>query len=183
MITKNEQKVLDALYILKIMTSSQIRRAFFKSQPSQNRSCNKLISKNLIYKYLKSNNREILYHSKKNIPEHRIQHTLILSEFYVVCLEKNIEILYFETDYKIDNVIADGYIILKYNNMEYEFLIEVDYGKTFTYKKYYKLKNKDIYFPPIICITDKFIPNNITLEHIRLKTSMENFDNFIKFLE
>ena len=65
MITKNEQKVLDALYILKIMTSSQIRRAFFKSQPSQNRSCNKLISKNLIYKYLKSNNREILYHSKK----------------------------------------------------------------------------------------------------------------------
>ncbi|CEQ01706.1 Uncharacterised protein [[Clostridium] sordellii] len=201
-LTDRDKNILSFLDNHSLITSSQIQRIFNMSTTIQHQRLNKLIEcipnlKKVRYDPMENifvNNRhtDLLknenYYYLNRKPKNII-HEILINEFYIKLLEQskifNFEILEFNCKYLIEvddfRVKPDVYILIKYQDVEYEYLLELENNKYFNCDKYYALEQRGYILPTIIICTDrkvKFYLKNT--EYIRIKLCMSNLMNFIK---
>lgn len=200
-ITNRDEQILQFLEDHTLITSSQIQRIFDMSQVVQSRRMNKLVksipnlkqSKFSPYYNLFSefNNKDLLKNENfyyLNRKPKNVMHEILMNEFYINLIEKsnmfNFEVLKFDCKYTIEKngvrVKPDAYILIRYDNMEYEYLFELENNKSFNCKKYYLLEKNDVFLPTIIIYTDRRINFYLkNTDHIKIRMNMHNFNDFL----
>lgn len=177
---KRDMELIETLNTLKVLTSSQIQRLFFDNlQPAQSRRCKQLVN----HKHIKCCNQgvwqENLYYIKKK-PTQQLKSMLLLSEFYVLLKENNVNINYFQREYIIPhtNIRCDAYMIFERDDFEYEIIIEVDLTHWDGWK-YEKELMKGTKFPPLIYISPCKRKYNENLEAYYIKKDFSNFKDIL----
>ncbi|MGL5348303.1 MAG: hypothetical protein ACRDA3_13215 [Peptostreptococcaceae bacterium] len=184
--TDRDNEIIETLKTLKIMTSSQIQRLFFTSQPLQCRRCKKLVDNKKIKSYRDDRNpfAETRFYYKRK-PTQQERSMLAISEFYVrLKTSPNLEIIDFQREYSVEvckgfTIRPDAKVVVKYEDMEYEFFIEVDNTKRLSVDKYYKALKNGYYPPTIISISNHPMKNYNCLDIIRLDMELNNFNKLI----
>lgn len=197
-LTNRDEQIIYYMKNIGCISSSQIQRLFNMKQEYQSRRMSKLmnefpikkISYNPIHNFFDNNKallkNENLFYMGRKIK--CIEHDLLLNEFYIKLLQMskdlNYEIVEYNTKYKINVdgfiVIPDVRVILKYNNIEYEYLVELENNKSFNYKKYYALEQRKYICCPILVISNRRIQNYCSnLELIKIKLNLSDIDKFI----
>lgn len=200
-LTDRDKSILDFLENHSLITSSQVQRIFNMSQTVQSKRLNKLVECIPNLKKNKYEPYENLFRSKRNWedllkhenyyylnrkPKNEV-HEILINEFYIKLLERSetfgYEILEFDCKYLIEvdgfRVRPDAHIIIKYKNVEYEYLLELENNKSFNCDKYYALEQKGVILPTIIICTDRRIRFYLkNTEYIRVKLCMSDFMNF-----
>lgn len=160
-ITDRDKMIKEFLEVVQIADTKTIHTIFFSNTSMRN--AQKRLKQLVDFRFIKSYRENMLeqnvYYSRykpKNI-KHKIVFSQLLGEFK----QQNIEVLKYLTPFKIDNVIADGLIIIKVNDKVKIYFVEVERTKKLNVKKYedlyYSRKYKDKFplMPSILCITDK----------------------------
>lgn len=201
-LTDRDKAILFFLENHSLITSSQVQRIFDMIPSNQRRRMNQLVEcipqlkKNKYEPYnnlfrTKRNYEDLLkyenYYYLNRKPKNEV-HEVLINEFYIKLLEGSkmygYEILEFNCKYVIDMddfiVRPDAYILIKYQDVEYEYLLELENNKSFNCEKYYALEKRGYIIPTLIICTDrkvKFYLKNT--EYIRVKLCMSNFINFM----
>lgn len=179
-LTDRDREILETLDVLRVMTSSQIQRLFFTTQPGCARRLKQLTNHKII-KVHKEQFQENIYYRKKLLNQQR-KSGLLLSEFYVLCKTNNVNIVEFKREYEIPNtkIRADGRMIVRINNIDYEFLIEVNLTH-FDGWKYEKLL-PNMKFSPIISISPCKRKYSELLETYHIKQDFKNMKDILPLL-
>lgn len=196
-ITNRDLKIIEFIEKNGIISSSQIQRLFNLEQRYQSKRMN-FLTKEFPIKKLKYNPTHNFYEQGKQLLKNEnvyyigrkprsIEHDLLLNEFYIKLLDMQkagYKILLYDTKFKINVddfvVIPDARIIIEYDGVEYEYLIELENNKSFNYKKYYALEQKGYICCPVLVITNRLVKNYCkNLELIKIKLNLSNIDNFI----
>lgn len=178
-----DQELLDTLDILKVMTSSQIERLFFKYKESQCRRCKQLVNNKKMKCYREGFGKPMIYYRKRK-PTQQIKSMLIVSEVYVMLHELGYNVKDFQREYSVpitDNftIRPDGHFLIAKDGIEYEFFIEVDNCKKFSSEKYYRAMKEGYYAPPILSISNR--PRQIYegMEVLKIRLDLSNFKEVI----
>lgn len=121
----------------------------------------------------------IYYVKKRSI---NWKHKIIFSQLLANLKLQNIEVLKYRTPYQIENVIADGLIVVKFDDEVKIYFVEGERKKKFDLDKYIKLyysrKWKEIFpiFPSILLITDNNYKTVQVLNIIRCSWSLEDLN-------
>ena len=108
------------------------------------------------------------------------KHKIVFSQLLAQLKLNNITILKYRTPFKIDQVIADGFIAININGKNKIYLVEVERTKSFNTNKYlelyYSRKWKELFpvFPSILVITDKTIKTHNRLDIKQCKLNMND---------
>lgn len=169
-ITNRDLEIIEFIEKNGIISSSQIQRLFNLEQRYQSKRMNFLI-KEFPIKKLKYNPAHNFYDQSKQLLKNEnvyyigrktksIEHDLLLNEFYIKLLDMEkvgYKILLYDTKFKINVddfvVIPDARIIIEYDGVEYEYLIELENNKSFNYKKYYALEQKGYICCPVLVLS------------------------------
>ena len=183
-LTPRDEAIIEFLNEVKVADTQTLCNIFFngKLRASQ------LRLKALVdYKYIKVYRENVIsqniYYVKRKPTQ--IKHSLILSKFIGELYKLGIEVLKIRVPLKVGNIIADGFIAIKYNNEPKIFLVEVENTKYFDTGKYIELKQTREYkskfpvMPSIICISDKNNKTDDKLDVIFLKTDLSDMENLI----
>jgi len=183
-LTPRDEAIIEFLNEVKVADTQTLCNIFFngKLRASQ------LRLKALVdYKYIKAYRENVIsqniYYVKRKPTQ--IKHSLILSKFIGELYKLGIEVLKIRVPLKVGNIIADGFIAIKYNNEPKIFLVEVENTKYFDTGKYIELKQTREYkskfpvMPSIICISDKNNKTDDRLDIIFLKTDLSDIENLI----
>lgn len=192
--TKRDMDIIRFIEKHKVVNSSQLKRIFNLTDSTLSRRMNFIVSNSDIKKYryvpqmnwydnkykelIPNNN--IYYWKKKPT---NIMHTLLVNEVYLYLIDK-FDIIEFEIEYPIiyeDIVVrADIYISFKYNNYEWDYLIEIENSKSFCSNKYLKLQEGNIILPKIIVLSDRKIYNKTKYDVIKGKLNLSDLEKKIK---
>ena len=173
--TKRDKEIISYIERHKVVNSSQLKRKFNLSDVTLCRRM-KFITENSEvkkYRYIPQIN---FYDSKykEMIPNENI--------YYWKRKPKNI--VHSKLEYPIiyeDVVVrADICFSFKYNEKEWQYLVEVEVSKSFNYSKYLKLQQGNISLPKIIVLSDRRVYNKTNYEIIKGRLNLSNLENKIK---
>ncbi|WP_297136390.1 hypothetical protein [Terrisporobacter sp.] len=105
---------------------------------------------------------------------------IVFSQLLAELKTKEIEILKYRCPLKCGNVIADGFIAIRVDNINKIYFVEVERTKKLDIDKYielyYSRKWKEVFpiMPSILCITDSKVKNNSRLDIKSCKLNLEN---------
>lgn len=183
-LTQRDEDIIDFLTQVKCADTQTLCNIFFDGKLRAAQLRLKALSD---YKYLKYYRENIIspnvYYVKRKPTQ--IKHSLILSRFIGMLYAAGIEVIKYKIPLKVGNIIADGFICLRYGGDVKIFLIEVENAKYFNTKKYIELKESGAWkeklplMPPVIVITDKKVKTDPTLDIITLKTDLSNLENLL----
>ena len=115
--TERDIQVLNFINLVGMCRTEHIRNLFFQglTNTTWDRRANKLYE----YKQLKRfrggiYNREYIYYIENKPNERLLRHDMYITELVYKLLLLGVEILYVERNIQLGNVIADGYIIIRY---------------------------------------------------------------------
>lgn len=184
---ERDKKILQFIEQMKACDSTHISRIFFKdisTGPTKSRArLTKLTDNGAIKRSRTYINERYIYYIKK--PQ-QIRHKLILTEAYTR-LSELCEIVEFIPEFKIGDIRADAFVILKVNGATKTYFFEVEISHNpFNWKKY-----KDLYesglvqkqlgvFPTIVGITDKRITPEGDFKSIIIRTDLNNISEVLK---
>lgn len=123
-------------------------------------------------------NRYIYYTSKA-----QLQHKLIRTELYLRMKQGPGNILNFATEYTIDNVRADAFVIYECLKKVYLMFVEVQTSNNpVDLAKYESLffARKFPVFPRLVVVTDKKVENNSRLTVKIIPTNLSNWEDCLK---
>lgn len=179
--TQRDNDIIQAITTLKALTSTQIERLFYSSQPAQATRCKQLVNHKKL-KRLRVNNWTpyVYYIGKKPV---QLQSILAISEFYTLCITSGLNVTYIEREKRYEfnegkfTLVPDAYINIEVDGVEYEFFIEVDNTKELSTAKYYRAYVEYGFLPPpVISISDRKRRNIFEgLEIIKLKLNLTDF--------
>ena len=180
-LTQRDREIIQAVTILKALTSTQIERLFYSSQQAQSKRCKELVNHKKLKRFRINNWTPYIYYIGKKPAQ--IQSILAISEFYTLCIENNLNVTYVEREkrYEFDEgkfvIVPDALIVIECDGVEYEFFIEVDNTKELSTSKYYRAYMEYGFLPPpVISISDRKRRNVFDgLEIIKLKLNLSNF--------
>ena len=191
-LTQRDIQIIEFLKEFRVASTSDLMVLFNFNQPNINRRMKQLMEEfknikkieyNPTYNFYndkykcKLKNENVYYWKKKS---KAIEHDLLINKVYIelMQLQEDFIIKEFKREYRIITdsftVIPDAYILIEYKNKEYEYLLELENNKDFSYKKYYKLEQEGILVPPLIVCTNRRVVNyckNLEIIKIRLDTS------------
>lgn len=197
MLTNRDIAIINKIEEFRLLSSSQIQKLFNMTQSKVSKRMNEIvdnIKEIKKYRYNPTNNfytnkynpilkNENVYYWKKKPTA--IMHDLLVNETYLYLIDR-FNIISFEKEYRISMddefvVRADVYMILEYENKEYEFLLEVENNKSFNNYKYNKLIEQGYICPPIIVVSDRKVCNsNRNIEIIKSRLNLSDLENKLK---
>lgn len=180
-ITERDKKIKKFLEDVQIADTKTLSILFFSNTSLRN--CQKRLKQLVEIKYIKCYRENVLsqniYYSKYK-PKN-IKHKIIFSQLLGRLKEEGIEILKYRCPFPIGDVIADGLIVIKKNNIVKVYFVEVERTKKLNTTKYeglyYSRKWKEIFpiMPSILVITDKKIEiDNKILDINKINYNLEN---------
>lgn len=180
-ITDRDKMIKEFLEEVQIADTKTLHSLFFTNTTMRN--CQKRLKQLVDIRFIKVYRENMLsqnvYYAKykpKNIP-----HKIVFSQLLSKLKQDNIEVLKYRTPFKIDNVIADGLIVIRLNDEVKIYFVEVERTKNLNVKKYEELyyqnkyKEKFPIMPSILCITDKKI--NTDHSALKIKTCKIDLNN------
>lgn len=204
-LTSTDKAILETIKEFGLLSTSQIERLFSMSKRNVYNRMNFLMSEFNVKKVQynpslnfysndykqKLRNENVYYLGRK--PK-SIEHDLLMNEWYITLIELadrySFTIKEYKREYKIVKdiededypfvVIPDAYLLIEYDGEEYEYLVELENQKGFSYKKYYKLEELGVLVPPVIVITNRRVINGCKyLQVIKLHLNMDNVNKFV----
>ena len=200
-LTNRDIQIIEFLKEFRVVSTSDLMELFNFNQSSVNRRMKQLMEEfkdikkidyNPTYNFYndkyecKLKNENVYYWKRKS---KSIEHDLLINKVYMELLNnKDFVIKEFKREYKITlddfTVIVDGYILIEYRGREYEYLLELENNKNWSYKKYYKLEQEGIILPPLVICTNRRIVNYCkNLEIIKIKLNLSDIDKWLKDFE
>ena len=184
-LTDRDKQIIEFLNDFKCATTTAIANMFFNRslRPTQRRL--KYLRE---HGYIKSYQANILsenIHYIKKRPS-QLQHSLILSSFISELKKSDIEILKYKVSYKLENIIADCFLAVRYKDKNHIYFIECENTKSFNLSKYEELyfnrKWKEVFpiFPGIIVISDRVVKKSNSFNVIDIKLDFRDIDNLLK---
>lgn len=183
-LTPRDEAIIEFLNEVKVADTQTLCNIFFNGKLRASQLRLKALAD---YKYIKVYRENVIsqniYYVKRKPSQ--IKHSLILSRFIGELYKSGIEVLKIKVPLKVGNLIADGFIAIRYNEEPKIFLIEVENTKYFDTCKYIELKQTREYkskfpvMPSIICISDKNNKTDDRLDVVFLKTNLSNIENLI----
>ena len=186
-LTDRDYKIIEFIKDFKAATTSTIADMFFPSLRTAQRRLKYLVEHGYIKAYQEHITLEKIYYINKRPSQ--LKHSLILSSFIAELKKANIEILKYKVQFKLGNTIPDCLLVLRYNNKNYIYLVEVENTKAFNVKKYEDLyysrayKDKLPAFPSIVVISDRTVKKSDKFDVIDIKLDFSNIDKFIDKLK
>lgn len=164
-LTERDNKVLDLIAYFRYASLSQIVRAYYNGHKQSYNLARRRLTKLVDAGYMKrerSNiNAEYVYYMKKN---NQMNHSLILTEFYIKLLETDAEVDAFFVEKPYGSMRPDAMVIAGWEDLTHYFFVEVhisnnpfnqqkyiDYYKSREWKRYFPL------YPKIIILSDRRI--------------------------
>ena len=196
-LTNRDIQIIEFLKEFRVASTSDLMELFNFNQSGINRRMKQLMEefkdiKKIDYrptynfyndKYeCKLKNENVYYWKRKS---KSIEHDLLINKVYMELLNnKDFVIKEFKREYRITlddfTVIVDGYILIEYRGREYEYLLELENNKNWSYKKYYKLEQEGIILPPLVICTNRRIVNYCkNLEIIKIKLNLSDIDKWL----
>lgn len=182
-----DNKIIEFLRDFKCATTSTISDLFFNGsiRPTQRRM--KFLTEHGYIRAYQENviTEKIYYIKRKPI---QLKHSLILSSLIAELKKHDVEILKYKVSYKLDHVIADCFLAIRYNNKNYIYFIEIENTKKFDLKKYEDLyfsrswKNVFPLFPNILVVSNRVVNKNNKLSITNIKLDFSNINDLIKDL-
>lgn len=182
-VTDRDKLVLEFINKFKFATTDTIAELFYPNLVIARRRLKLLYDNKLLKRDRDHFTAQYYYYNTKS---KQMKHQLLLTDFYRE-LNKIAEIVFFENEFKCENVIADALAVYKLNEIAYVAFIEVEisnkgidldkYEKLFRSNKYEKYFNG--VFPLIIAITNKTIPKT-SLKIIEVNEDIENLRGKLK---
>lgn len=144
--TDRELLILDYLSKVRLSTTKQLQDVFFKGlhHSVSYRILKGLIDAGLIKrKYYRSNNKNVhVYYLDKAPSKRNIDHDLLITEFYVELIRNQYEIISYEKNPMLSEIIPDAEIWFRKNNKTFSLFLEVQMSQHDCIKKYYNLSSK-----------------------------------------
>lgn len=192
--TERDKHIINFIERHKAVNSSQLKKVFNLKDSTLSRRMNFIIENSDVkkYRYIPQMNwydnkykemipNENVYYWKRKPTN--IMHTLLVNEVYLYLKDK-FELIEYELEYPIikDDIIvrADMYFSFKYNDYEWDYLIEVENNKSWNSNKYLKLQEENILLPKIIILSDRRIYNKTNYEVIKARLNLSNLEKKIK---
>lgn len=182
-LTKKDLEIIKTIEKLKVMSSSQIERLFYYHKSNQCRRCKQLVNHKKIKSFRQGFGKEIIYYYKRK-PTQQLKSMLLISELYVqlneLSKELNFELIDFTREYKVTisenfSIRPDAYFIIKKNNIEYDYFVELDNTKDFSSDKYYKAMKEGFYPPPILSISNRKRIIYEGMDVVKIKLDLSDF--------
>lgn len=160
-ITERDQSIKSFLEEVSVADTKTIHTLFFTNTSLRNaqKRLHELTSIRFIKVYRENVISQNIYYSKNKCKN--IAHKIVFSQLLAKLKRQNIEVLKYRTPFIIDNVIADGLIVIKVNNQVKIYFVEIERTKKLNISKYEELYYSRKYlekfpvFPNILVITDK----------------------------
>lgn len=192
--TKRDLDIINFIEKHKAVNSSQLKKLFNLTNSTLSRRMKFIIENSNVkkYRYIPQMNwydnkykglipNENVYYWKRK-PKN-IMHTLLVNETYLY-LKDRFNVIEYELEYPIvyeDVVVrADIYFSFKYNDCEWDYLIEVENNKSWNYSKYLKLQEGNIILPKIIVLSDRRLYNKTNYEVIKGRLNLTDLEKKIK---
>lgn len=172
-ITGRDEKIKSFISEVGVCDTKTLHILFFQNTTMRN--CQKRLKQLVDAKYIKSYRENVISQNvyfirkPKNIP-HKIKFSQLLAEIK----QQNIELLKYKCPFKIDDVIADGLIVIKDRGKVKIYFVEAERTKKLDISKYENLyysrawKEAFPVMPRILCITDKKINADHKVLNIRV---------------
>ena len=113
------------------------------------------------------------------------KHAIKVSQFIGELYKLGVEVIKYRVPYKISNIIADGLLVIRFNNEVKILFLEVELTKYFNLTKYqdlyYSRAWKEIFpvFPSIVVVTDKKVEVDNKFNIIKIDTEFSNIQDLI----
>lgn len=180
-ITERDKKIKEFLSDVGIADTRTISILFFSDTTIRN--CQKRLKQLVDTKYIKVYRENVIsqniYYSNKK-PKN-IAHKIVFSRLLAELKQHDIEVLKYRCPFKVADVIADGLVVLKANDIVKIYFIEVERTKKLDTDKYidlyYSRKWKEVFpvMPSILCISDKNInTGHNVLDIVQVKFNLED---------
>lgn len=184
-LTKRDDEILAFLEAVTIADTSTINQIFFNNST---RACQRRLKILTDYKIIKRLDRKYL--NQENIyyltrAPRQIRHKLLFSQLLGQLNKIGAEMIKFKSPYKLNNVIADGFVCYKVNNKVRIALVEAELSKTLDKEKYKELirtpEFKNIFptIPLLIVISDHKPYEMKEFQIINIKTDFSNIEDLI----
>lgn len=160
-LTERDQRIISYLKSVKVANTTTLLILFFSN-------CNyytgvQRLSKLVKEKHIKVFSENVMSENIYYIGQkpRNYKHKLLFSSTMAYLKENQCEILNYKTPLQVGNLIADGYVEVKYNNKMYNLFIENEISKKLNIAKYEDLYFSRSYkqywdiFPIILCTTSK----------------------------
>ncbi|WP_270647487.1 hypothetical protein [Paeniclostridium hominis] len=180
-LTDRDKEIIQFLKDFKCATTTTISELYFNSSI---RPCQRRLKNLSEHGHIKSHQENVIterIHYVRKKPTN-LKHALILSDFIAKLKINNIDLLKYKVPYKLDNVIADAFIAIRKDNVNYIYFVEVENTKQFNLEKYEKLYYsrtwKDTFpiFPDIIVISNRKIKKNKIFNIIDIKLDLSDLN-------
>lgn len=168
-ITSRDEKIKNFLKEVTVADTKTLHILFFNGTTMRN--AQKRLKQLVDIKYIKSYRENVISQNvyfirkPKNIP-HKIKFSQLLAEIK----QQNIELLKYKCPFVIENIIADGLIVIKDRGKVKIYFVEAERTKKLNIDKYMDLyysrayKEKFPVMPRILVISDKKCPTNDVLD-------------------
>ena len=126
--TERDLQVLDFINLVGICRTTHIKDTFFKECSSTvlNRRTAKLSEYGEVKRFrCDLYDREYVYYTEKKPNPRILRHDLYVTDLVVALKKYGAEIISLDRNVVINNIIADGFIIIKKDNIKRAFLIEI----------------------------------------------------------
>lgn len=186
MLQERDKQVIEFIRKFHAVTTSQIRRVFFKNDFLCQRRLRTLTLNKFMKRCRDNINSDYVYYADKKTA--KMQHYITLAGLYVNMLDIPGKMISFEVEKKIDNIIPDGFLQYAFNGNKHSFFIEVhisnnefNQGK---YEAFYRsrkwLEHGLKVFPKIVVITDKKVTlQPSTLRYIMISSDYKNLKGIL----
>lgn len=184
-ITDRDKQVLQFLEDFKIAYTSTISIMFFNNNLRVTQRRLKFLREHGYIKSQQQHMGEEYIHYIKRAPK-QLKHSLILSKFMGELKGHGIEILKYKVSYKLENVIADCFLAIRYIDKNYIYFIEVENCKSFNLDKYeelyYNRSWREVFpvFPSIIVISNRAVKKSNSFNVIDTKLDFRDLNNLLK---
>ena len=108
-----------------------------------------------------------------------------MSQFIGELYKLGVEVIKYRVPYKISNIIADGLLVIRFNNEVKILFLEVELTKYFNLTKYqdlyYSRAWKEVFpvFPSIVVVSDKKVELDNKFNIIKIDTEFSNIQDLI----
>lgn len=186
-LTDRDKQIIEFLNDFKCATTTTISNMFFNGslRPTQRRLKN-LREHGYIRSYQVDILSENIHYIKKRPTQ--LQHSLILSSFISELKKADIEILKYKVSYKLENIIADCFLAIRYKEKNHIYFVECENTKSFNISKYEELYFnrawREVFpiFPSIIVISDRTVKKSNSFNVIDIKLDFRDIDNLLRSL-
>lgn len=185
--TDRELLILDYLSKVRISTTGQIQDVFFNGlhHSVSYRVLKGLVDSGLIKRkyYRLSNKNTHVYYLDKAPGKRTLDHDLLITEFYVELIRNGYEVISYEKNPTVAEIIPDSEVWFRKNNKTYSLFLEVQMSQHDCIKKYYNLSTKvKREFPTILyIISDKKIDMHklrdfkVVIDNLKMEKLNETF--------